>query len=83
VEGHIVVSSIEPGNKVEVVFVFERRSFKVKNTTVYLVYDEPIGKTMEQSQTSEENAIVFIGDENESSSSEVEHRTHGRKYWRC
>jgi hypothetical protein len=37
-EGHRVVSSIEPGNKVEVVFVFEN-SFIVKKTSVYLVYD--------------------------------------------
>ncbi|KEH25078.1 disease resistance protein RPV1 [Medicago truncatula] len=35
-----VVSSIEPGNKVEVVVVFEN-SFIVKKTAVYLVYDEP------------------------------------------
>ncbi|KEH25115.1 putative TIR domain, winged helix-turn-helix DNA-binding domain-containing protein [Medicago truncatula] len=37
-EGQRVVSSIEPGNKVEVVFVFEN-DFIVKKTTVYLVYD--------------------------------------------
>jgi len=42
-EGERVVSSIEPSNKVEVVFVFEN-SFIVKKTVVYLVYDEPIGK---------------------------------------
>jgi hypothetical protein len=42
-EGERVVSSIEPGNKVEVVFVFEN-DFIVKKTVVYLVYDEPIGK---------------------------------------
>ncbi|WJX70665.1 hypothetical protein P8452_54745 [Trifolium repens] len=42
-EGQRVVSSIEPGNKVEVVVVFEK-NFIVKNTTVYLVYEESIGK---------------------------------------
>jgi len=39
-EGERVVSSIEPGIKVEVVFVFEN-DFIVKKTVVYLVYDEP------------------------------------------
>jgi hypothetical protein len=42
-EGQRVVSSIEPGNKVEVVVVYEN-DFIVKNTTVYLVYEESIGK---------------------------------------
>ncbi|GAU43797.1 hypothetical protein TSUD_285490 [Trifolium subterraneum] len=42
-EGQRVVSSIEPGNKVEVVVVFEN-DFVVKNTAVYLVYEEPIGE---------------------------------------
>ncbi|WJX70674.1 hypothetical protein P8452_54753 [Trifolium repens] len=42
-EGQRVVSSIERGNKVEVAVVFEN-NFIVKNTTVYLVYEEPIGK---------------------------------------
>jgi len=37
-EGQRAVSSMEPGNKVEVVFVFEN-DFIVKKTTVYLVYD--------------------------------------------
>ena len=37
-EGQRVVSSIEPGNKVEVVFVFEN-SFTVTKTAIYLVYD--------------------------------------------
>jgi len=39
-EDERVVSSIEPGNKVEVVFVFEN-DFIVKKTVVYLEYDEP------------------------------------------
>nr|WIL60013.1 nodulation protein [Melilotus officinalis] len=39
-EGQRVVSSMEPGNKVEVVVVFDNR-FIVKKTVVYLVYDEP------------------------------------------
>ncbi|PNX78582.1 disease resistance protein (TIR-NBS-LRR class) [Trifolium pratense] len=42
-EGQRIVSSIEPGNKVEVVVVFEN-NFIVKNTAVYLVYEESIGK---------------------------------------
>ncbi|MCI02743.1 TIR-NBS-LRR RCT1 resistance protein, partial [Trifolium medium] len=47
-EGHRLVSSIEPGNKMEVVVVFEN-NFIVKKTAIYLIYDEPIGETMEQS----------------------------------
>lgn len=42
-EGKSLVSSVEPGNKMEVVVVFEN-GFVVKNTTVYLVYDELIVK---------------------------------------
>jgi len=51
-EGQRVVSSMEPGNKVEVVVVFENH-ITVENIRVYLVYDEPI--EMEQCQASEEN----------------------------
>ncbi|XP_024641856.1 disease resistance protein TAO1 [Medicago truncatula] len=39
-EGQRLVSSIEPSNKVEVIFVFENDCI-VKKTVVYLVYDEP------------------------------------------
>ncbi|CAJ2665819.1 unnamed protein product [Trifolium pratense] len=49
-EGQRLVSSIEPGNKMEVVVVFEN-NFIVKETSIYLIYDEPIGETMEQSCT--------------------------------
>jgi len=61
-----VISSIGPGNKVEVVVVFEN-GFIVKKTTVYLVYDKPIGEKMEQCQTIKENAIVCNGGDNECS----------------
>ncbi|XP_058756853.1 disease resistance protein RPV1-like [Vicia villosa] len=47
-EGQRLVSSIEPGNKMEVVVVFENNLF-VKKTTIYLLYDEPVGRIMEQS----------------------------------
>ncbi|KAK2366008.1 disease resistance protein RPV1 [Trifolium repens] len=63
-EGERVVSSIEPGNKVEVVAVFEN-DFAVKETIVYLVYDEPIGEKMEKCQEQEKNDIVYSGDDNE------------------
>ncbi|KEH25095.1 hypothetical protein MTR_6g015595 [Medicago truncatula] len=62
-EGQRVVSSIEPCNKVEVVVVFEN-GFIVKKTTVYLVYDEPIGEKMEQ-YCQEQEEIVCSGDEDE------------------
>jgi len=65
-EGQRLISSIEPGNKVEVVVVFEN-GLTVKKTTVYLVYDEPIGQKLEHCQTVEENAIVCSGDDNECS----------------
>ena len=65
-EGQRVVSSIEPGNKVEFIVVFEN-GFFVKKTTVYLVYDEPTGEKVEHSQEAEENAILFSGDENKCS----------------
>ncbi|KAK2420085.1 disease resistance protein RPV1 [Trifolium repens] len=65
-EGKRVVSSIEPGNKVEVVVVFEN-NFIVKKTVVYLVYDEPIGKNMELYHVPDLNAIACSDDENEHS----------------
>jgi hypothetical protein len=63
-EGERVISSIEPGNKVEVVVVFEN-DFVVKETIIYLVYDEPIGEKMEKCQDQEKNDIVYSGDDNE------------------
>jgi len=63
-EGQRTVSSMEPGNKVEVVFVFEN-DFIVKKTTVYLVYDEPVSKTMELYHIIDLNAIACSNDENE------------------
>jgi len=63
-EGERVVSSIEPGNKVEVVVVFGK-GFIVKETIVYLVYDQTIGQKMEKCQEQEKNDIVLSGDANE------------------
>ncbi|GAU43798.1 hypothetical protein TSUD_285500 [Trifolium subterraneum] len=65
-EGQRVVSSIEPGDKVEVVVVFEN-NFIVKKTVVYLVYDEPIGKNMELYDVPDLNAVACSDDENEHS----------------
>jgi hypothetical protein len=55
-EGQRVVSSIEPGNKLEIIVVFGN-GFIVKKTSVYLIY--------EQLDTQEELATVSDGDENE------------------
>jgi hypothetical protein len=63
-EGQRLVSSIEPGNKVEVVVVFGK-GFIVKKTTIYLVYDEPIGKKLEQCHVPDSNVIACSDDENE------------------
>jgi hypothetical protein len=48
-EGQRLVSSIEAGNKMEVVLVLENNCI-VKKTAIYLIYDETIGETMEQSR---------------------------------
>jgi hypothetical protein len=48
-EGKRLVSSIEAGNKIEVVLVLENNCI-VKKTAIYLIYDEPIDETMEQSR---------------------------------
>ncbi|CAK8533381.1 unnamed protein product [Lathyrus sativus] len=64
-EGERVVSSIDPGDRVEVVVVF-RNGFIVKKTTVYLVYDEPMGEKKEQCEAPEENTVACTVDENES-----------------
>lgn len=53
----------------EVVVVYEK-CFIVKKTTIYLVYDEPMGEQMEQCETLEESSIVCSGDENEYSVSQ-------------
>ncbi|CAJ2665821.1 unnamed protein product [Trifolium pratense] len=63
-EGQRVVSSIEPGNKVEVVVVFEK-GFIVKKTAVYLVYDEPNAEIVEEFHAQDKNVIVSSGEENE------------------
>jgi len=62
-EGQRVVSSIETGNKVEVVVVFEN-SFIVKKTTIYLVYDEQIGGKKQLCHVRDLNDIACTGDEN-------------------
>ncbi|PNX90323.1 hypothetical protein L195_g046446 [Trifolium pratense] len=57
-EGQRVVSSIEPGNKVEVVVVFEN-GFIVKKTAVYLIYDdEPIAEIVDECPAQDKNAVV-------------------------
>ncbi|XP_058746807.1 disease resistance protein RUN1-like [Vicia villosa] len=61
-----VVSSLEPGNKVEIVFVFEN-SFVVKKIAVYLIYDKPIGKTMDLCQLPDLNVVACCDDVNECS----------------
>ncbi|CAL5186045.1 unnamed protein product [Lathyrus oleraceus] len=62
-ESRRVVSSLEPGNKVEVVFVFEN-SVIVKKIAVYLVYDKPTKKIYHLPDL---NAIACSDDENECS----------------
>jgi hypothetical protein len=44
-EWQSVVSNMEPGDKVEIVLVFEN-SFIVMKTAIYLVYDELIGENI-------------------------------------
>jgi len=63
-EGEIVVSSLEPGNKVEVVVVFEN-GFIVKRIAVYLVYDKPTSKTIDLYHLPDQNVIDCNGDESE------------------
>ena len=63
--GERVVSSIEPGNKVEVVVVFGK-GFTMKETIVYLLYDQPIGeKNGELSRTRKKKDTLLSGDANE------------------
>ncbi|XP_057458662.1 disease resistance protein RUN1-like [Lotus japonicus] len=58
-----VVSNIEPGNKVKVVVVFEN-GFIVKKTTIYLIYDEPIGKKTVTYHEPDQNVVISGGDAN-------------------
>ncbi|KAK7286876.1 hypothetical protein RJT34_22199 [Clitoria ternatea] len=55
-----LVTYIETGNKMEVVFVFANK-ITVKNTTVYLIYDETIDKEMGHCLAPD---VVSSGDEN-------------------
>jgi len=59
-----VVSSIEPGNKVEVVFVFGDGCI-AKKTTIYLVYEESFGKKLELYRVPDSNIISVSVDEND------------------
>ncbi|MCH93026.1 TIR-NBS-LRR RCT1 resistance protein, partial [Trifolium medium] len=59
-----VVSSMKPGHNVEAVVVFGK-GFIVKETIVYLVYDQPIGEKVDKCQEQEKKAIVYSGDDNE------------------
>jgi hypothetical protein len=61
--GQRVVSSLEPGNKVEVAFVFEYR-FIVKKITLYLS-DEPIAEKVEECHVNDKNVVLCSGDEND------------------
>jgi hypothetical protein len=58
-----VISNIEPGNEIKVIFVFTNE-FIVKKTTIYLVYDEPNEEKMNHCHETDENGIVSSGDEN-------------------
>ncbi|CAL5186047.1 unnamed protein product [Lathyrus oleraceus] len=61
-----IVSSLEPGNKVEVVAVFENNFF-VKKIAVYLVFDKPIGKTRDLYYLPDLNDIACSDDGSECS----------------
>ncbi|XP_058755513.1 disease resistance protein RUN1-like [Vicia villosa] len=65
-EGQRIVSSMEPGNKVEVVVVFEN-SFIVKKTSVYLIYDGPVDEKLDLYHVPDLRGIACSGDENEHS----------------
>ncbi|KAI5413575.1 hypothetical protein KIW84_057952 [Lathyrus oleraceus] len=65
-ESQRVVSSLEPGNKVEVVVVFDN-NFIVKKIAVYLVYDKAIGRSMDLYHLPDLNVIACSDDENECS----------------
>jgi len=52
-----LTSSLEPGNKVEIMAVFEE-GFNVEKTTVSLLYDEPIDKEMEQYNAGDEEDVT-------------------------
>jgi len=65
-----VVSSIEPGNKVEVIFVFGD-GFIAKETAIYLVYEESIGKKLELYREPDLNIIAVGVDENECSAKRI------------
>ena len=64
-----VVSNMEPGDKVEIVVVLEN-SFIVMKTSVYLIYDEPIGEKREKCHAPDKNVIVG-GDENQCAAKRV------------
>ncbi|XP_057744471.1 disease resistance protein RPV1-like [Arachis stenosperma] len=69
-----VLSNLDASDKVQVVAVVLGYGFTVKETTVYLIYDDPIDQTMKQQDegivsgndmVADENVIVHGGDEKE------------------
>lgn len=57
-----VVSHMEPRNKVMVVVVFGN-GFTVKKTTIYFIYDEPIGEQTKHSPKQKKHDVVPGEDE--------------------
>ncbi|MCH79268.1 disease resistance protein (TIR-NBS-LRR class) [Trifolium medium] len=62
-EWQSLISNIEPGNKIDVIVGFTNE-FIVKETTIYLVYDEPNEEQTNDSHETDENDIVSSGNEN-------------------
>ncbi|XLS82360.1 hypothetical protein HN51_048191 [Arachis hypogaea] len=59
-----VLSNLEASDKVQVVAVVLGYGFKVKETTVYLIYDDPIDQTMKQQDEGIVSGIDMVADEN-------------------
>ncbi|KAL5073046.1 hypothetical protein RYX36_012030 [Vicia faba] len=60
-----ITANLEPGDEVEVKVVFGE-GFIVEETTIYLLYDEPINQEMENcNAVDEEDVIVYYGHDEE------------------
>lgn len=62
-EWQSITSNLEVGNKVEVMVVFGE-GFIVEKTTVYLLYDKPINKEMENCHAVDEENVNVSGSNN-------------------
>ncbi|XP_057745378.1 disease resistance protein RPV1-like [Arachis stenosperma] len=60
-EWQSIISSLEPGDRVEIVIVVYGTEFVVKKTSVYLIYGEPNNQDRDTTDMSEDKNVISFG----------------------